>query len=71
MEFGEFIITCMLLISITLSQILHPFGKYGMKIKIEVQKTIGKIDTFFISINIKCCGILVSELNWQYKRSEV
>ena len=54
MEIGEFIITCMLLISITFNQILNPVGKNRMKIKIKVQRTIGKMDTFFISIIIKC-----------------
>ena len=47
MEFGEFLITCIVLISITFSQNLNPVGKNGMKIKIEVQRPIGKIDTLF------------------------
>jgi hypothetical protein len=51
MDFGEFIITCMLLISITFIQILNPVGKNGMKIKIEVQRTIGKMYTFFSRLN--------------------
>jgi len=49
----------MLLISITFSQILNPVGKNGMKIKIKVQRTIGKMHPFFILTGIKYCGILV------------
>jgi hypothetical protein len=38
MQFGEFIILCI----ITFSQILNPVGKNGMKIKIKVKTTIEK-----------------------------
>ena len=38
-----------------------------MKIKIEVQRTIGKTDNFFITIYLKCCGVMVREVDWPYK----
>ena len=38
MQFGEFIILCI----ITFSQILNPVGKNRMKKKIKVKKTIEK-----------------------------
>jgi flagellar basal body-associated protein FliL len=47
MEFGEFLINCMLLISITFSEIQNPVGKNGMKKKIKVQRTIEKTHPFF------------------------
>jgi hypothetical protein len=49
MQFGENIITNMLLISITFSQILNPIGENGMKIKIKVQRTTEKMYPFLSS----------------------
>ena len=63
MQFGEFIITCI----ITFSQILNPVRRNGMKIKIKVQRGIGKKLPFIILNYLKRYGVMVSEYDCQLK----